>query len=172
MIVNELAVLPDQGTIDYLSTILSGAPMEIDLQNMYVVVAQSVAEIKPDPNTVFLAKAGSLDVWYDSAAGESSLILPLWSPALDARASEVRDEAKPAFYGGLYVPHLIVIPQMPPLSRHYRRFVRSLSDTLFANRVPLVFEREFVTIKEYRSVPLADFYASFAAGARAIERTI
>jgi hypothetical protein len=168
MIVNELSVLPDADTIDYLSTIMSGAPLSIDLESIYVVVAQSQSEIKADPNTVFLAKAGSLDMWYDTATGETSLILPLMSPALDARAAEVRNKTEPAFYGGVYIPFLTIVPHMPALSRHYRRFVRGLSDTLWANRQPLVFEREFVTVKDYAAVPNADFYASYAAGARAL----
>ncbi len=171
MIVNELAVVPDADTLAYLSTLMTGAPLDIGLSEMYVVLAQSQDTIVPDPNTVFLARAGSLGVWFDGATHESSLILPLESPALEARAAEVRAYHKPAFYADAYIPFMVVVPGLPPLSRHYRRFRNSLSDALWANRQELVFEREFVTIKEYRSVPYGDFYASYEASARALTRS-
>lgn len=167
MIITELLVLPDEETIKYLSMVMSGCPFDLDLQKMHVVLnhveADAEPQMKAESENVYVAKAGTLDIWYDTGTQSASLILPLNSPAMMGRVREVRDRCGSAFYGEHFVPHMIMKEHMPALSRHYRRFIRSISTTLATSETPLVYEAELLRTTEYQAVPQADFYASYLA---------
>jgi len=160
MQVNQLIVLPDAGTLDYLRQMFSGCPFDLDLAKAYVEVNSSLGEMEPDDSNVYVASAGSMNIWYDSSTQSSSLLLPITSVALTDRCMELRDSAPSLFYGDYYMPFLVIKRHMPPMSRHYRSFINSISDVLYANRQPLVFDSEFLLPQSFEYVPDTDFYVS------------
>lgn len=164
MLVNQLVVLPTESTLDYFSKVLGGCPFNIDLTLMHVVINSSESPMAPNTDLIYTARAGTLGVFYDSATGESSLILPLDSHALQARRAELQSVAPDAFGQGIYYPHLVLVRGMPPLARSYRSFIASVGNTLAAGSDgPLLFDAETSMSKELRYVPDADFYATMRA---------
>lgn len=160
MHVNQLIVLPDDETLNYLRQIFSGCPFDIDFHKMYVELNSSTQEMVADISRTYVAESMSMDVWYDSATQSTSLLLPLNSPTLVARCHELRASAPSEFYGAHYFPFLVLKRYMPPMYRQYRAFINSISDTLFANQTPLVFGSEFLLPQSFEYVPDVDFYKS------------
>jgi hypothetical protein len=160
MQVNQLIVLPDAGTLNYLREIFSGCPFDIDLSKAYVEVNSSLGEMQADDSRVYTAAAGSMNVWYDSSTQATSLLLPLQSPTLTDRCMEIRETAPSLFYGEYYMPFVVLQRNIPPMRRAYRSFINAVSDVLFANRLPLVFESEFLLPKNFEYVPYTDYYVS------------
>jgi hypothetical protein len=164
MLVNELICLPTRETLDYLSHIFSGCPFDLDLSKCYVVLNISEEQMETEPDNVYKATAGNMNVWYDTGTEMSSLILPLISPELNARAQELRADAPSAFYGSHYFPHMVVVQDMPPMARHFSSFISSMAHVLATTPdSPLFFDAELVMSKNYYAVPQADFYASMLA---------
>src|SRR5271163_4427459 len=130
MQVNQLIVLPDTATLNYLREIFSGCPFDLDLSEAYCEVNSSQGEMVPDGSRAYVASAGSMNVWYDSSTQSTSLILPLISPPLMERCQELRRAAPSVFYGDHYIPFLAVKRHMPPMDRAYRGFINSVSDVL------------------------------------------
>jgi len=160
MQVNQLIVLPDEGTLNYLRQIFSACPFDLDLSKAYVEVNSSQGQMEADDRRTYVASGGSMNVWYDSSTQSSSLLLPLESKALTERCMELRQTAPSIFYGSHYIPFLVVKRKMPPMRRKYRDFINSVSDVLYANRMPLVFEAEFLLPQSFEYVPDTDFYVS------------
>jgi len=166
MLVNQLIVLPDEGTMNYLRQIFSACPFELDLSQSYVEVNSSLGDMEAESSNVYVAQAGSMNIWYDSSTQSSSLLLPLVSTELTKRCQEVRVDAPSLFYGDYYHPFLVLKRHMPPKAKHFRGFINSVSDVLFANRMPLVFDAEFVMAQNFEYVPDTDFYVSQMATLR------
>jgi len=167
MIVNQMFVLPTEDTLYYLSQIFSGCPFDIDLSLMHVEVNSSVQEMTPDPLLLYKATAGTMEVFFDTATMETSLLLPLESRSLVERCAELRQTAPSAFYSNstmgedYYFPFMVVKRNMPPRSRHYRSFINSLSNTLATTSdYPLLFEGEFIVTSDFSNVPDYDYYSS------------
>jgi hypothetical protein len=161
MQVNEMVVLPTQETLEYLASTFSGCPFDIDLTKTYVSLAYSQDEMTAQPDNLYGAKAGSMDVWYDNSTGYSSLILPLISDTLIERAEELREEAAPAFYGTHYFAFIVLVNDFPPISRRYKGFINSVSDSLaMAQDARLFFDAEIQRQVDVQAVPFADYYAS------------
>lgn len=167
MVVNQLLVLPTEETLYYLSKVFSACPFDLDLQKCYVEINSSVEEMVPDPHRLYKAECGTMNVFFDSATMESSLLLPLKSPSLVDRCVEVRADAPSAFYGSdetaeqYYFPYMVVKRSMSPLVRHYRSFVNSISNVLATTpEYPLLFEGEFVVSTDFDNIPDYDYYAS------------
>src|SRR5271163_5001474 len=99
MYVNQLIVLPDDQTLNYLRQIFSACPFDIDFHKMSVEVNSATQEMEADTSRVYVAEAMSMNIWYDSATQSTSLLLPLRSPALEARCVELRASAPSEFYG-------------------------------------------------------------------------
>lgn len=163
MLFNELICLPTDETLDHLSRVFSACPFDLDLKKLYVVLDQSERPLKPDTSRVYEAKAGTLNLWYDTAVQMSSLILPLESEAMRERAMELRDGKGSTFYGDHYFPHMVILQDAPPMSRHYRTFISSVSTTLATSDYPLYFDAELVVQRDYHAIPQADFYAAMLA---------
>lgn len=163
MIVHQLIVLPTPDTLEYLSQVFSGSPIDLDLQSMHVEVNSSVHEMEADPTRIYKANAGTLKQYYDISTGETSLLLPLDSYQLMDRCRELRLDAPSTFYGHYYFPFLIIKRNMPPLKPHRRGLVNiSWADTLAANHYPLMFDAEIVVTKEYNEAPDMDYYTTRA----------
>lgn len=163
MLFNELICLPTDETMAHLSRVFSACPFDLNLRTLYVVLAQSERPLKADPSRVYEAKAGTMNVWYDTAVQLSSLILPLESGSMNERATEARGGEPSTFYGDHYFPHMIVVQDMPPLARHYSTFIASISHVLATSEYPLFFDAELVVQRDYHAIPQADYYAAMLA---------
>jgi hypothetical protein len=160
MQVNQLIVLPDEGTLNYLRQLFATCPFDLDLDKAYVEVNSSLGEMEPQEHNVYVAEAGSMNVWYDSSTQSTSLLLPLKSKVLTDRCMEIRETAPSLFYGEYYMPFLVIQRGMPAMRRSYRTFINSVSDVLYANRIPLVFGSEFLLPSNFEYVPYTDYYVS------------
>jgi hypothetical protein len=169
MIVNRLLVFPTQNTLDYFSRIFSGCPFDLDLNQMYVEINSSVQEMTCDTDAIYEATAGTLDIYYDTAINDSSLILPLTSPSLVERCKQVRSYAPTAFYYDkennreYYFPFLLIKDIAPTKSISYRRFLASISTTLAGNHYPLLFGNEYIVTADFDQIPHQDYYNSVLA---------
>lgn len=160
MIVNQLLVLPDDDTLSYLSKVFSACPFDLDLSLMHVEINSSESPMEPIDTATYVARAGTMDIYYDGASQTSSLLLPLDSPALTTRCATLRKDNPSAFYGRNYFPFLVVKRNMPPLARHYRSFIRSISTSLATSEYPLIFTYELQRVAEFSSPPDIDYYVS------------
>jgi hypothetical protein len=161
MLVHQLVVLPTPETLDYLGKVFSACPFNLDLSQAYVEINSSQTSMVPDTARIYTARAGNLQVFYDASTQQTSLLLPLHSPALESRVSELRESAPSAFYGEHYFPNLVLVRGMPPLARTYRSFIASVATTLASdpNQV-LTFDAELVMSKDFHTIPDADYYES------------
>jgi hypothetical protein len=160
MVLNELLVLPTPETIRMLSTIMSASPLEIRLDQAYVSLNISEASMTPDTSRVYEAQAGNLGVWFDQSTGLSSLIMPLQSPQMAERVSQLREEAPNMFYGDRWIGFMVLIKDCPPMNRRKSGFVNSISNTLAWGTSKMTFDAEMVRATEVHAPPFADFYAA------------
>jgi len=160
MLIYQLVVLPTPDTLEYLSNVFSGSPIDLDLQSFSVEINSSTEIMEADESKVYKADAGSMDRFYDSATGETSLLLPLQSEQLLTRCRELREHAPSAFYGEHYFPYLCIKRNMPTMKPHRRALINSWADTLYANHYPLMFDAEIILHKEYDNAPDMDYYTT------------
>ncbi len=160
-LIHQLICLPTPDTLDYLKTVFDACPFEINWSETYVEINSSLEVQEADVERSYVGYAGTMDKFYDSSTGSSSLIIPLNSPDLAARAFELREGGAPsAFYHDMYYPHLVVKPHMPPLRPHRRGLVQSYATILAANQEPLVFDSELVWPREFYQIPGLDYYTT------------
>lgn len=162
MLVHQLVVIPRPETLEYLSNVFDGCPFDLDLNSMYVEINSSARPMVAEPENVYIAYAGSMDRFFDTGTGETSLLLPLSSEGLLHRCREVREYAPSAFYGEQYFPYMVVKRAMPPLKRHRRGLLISYIEQLHAHQEPLLFDAEIVYPKEYSTVPDMDYYVQMS----------
>jgi hypothetical protein len=164
MLIHQLCVLPDAGTLDYFSRTMSACPFEgFDMYQMYVELNSSEYPMNTDPDKVYIARAGTMAVYYDSNTEQSSLILPLYSEEMDDRVRNLRSSAPSAFYGEHFFPFLVVQFPAPQLSRSNRSFIASISNTFASNNEPLVFEGECIRSMDFKKPPYLDYYNAMVA---------
>lgn len=144
MVLNQLVVYPTPETLDYFSSVLSGSPLDLDLQMFNIEVTLSADDIEPEPDRQYQVMPTGLRVWYDSYLQQSSLILSLTSPDLMQRAKELVEAGVLREWHDYYFPYLVIRPSMPPLSSNYKRFVVSATNALMSNsaQTPLIFSQE------------------------------
>jgi hypothetical protein len=160
MLVHQLVVIPTEETIEYLSNVFDGCSWDLDLRSVYVEINTSAETMKADTDRLYTAYAQTLDRFYDTATGETSLLLPLVCEGLVERARELRQKAPSAFYGDYYFPYLVVKRAMPTLKRHRRGLLQSYSEQLYSHQQPLFFDAEIVIPKDYDTIPDLDFYTT------------
>jgi hypothetical protein len=160
MLIYQLVVLPTPETVQYLSNVFSGSPIDLDLQSFFVEINSSTEIMEADESRVYKATAGSLGRYYDSNTEETSLLLPLVSESLLARCRELREHAPSQFYGDHYFPYMCIKRNMPPMKAHRRGLINSWADTLYANHFPLMFDAEIVLHKELDNAPDLDYYTT------------
>ncbi len=144
MIFHQLNVLPTEETLDYLSAVMSGAPLDLDLQAYKLEVITTLDPVIACPENIYTAKALHVKVWYDAYLERSSLILSLLSSDLQKRCMQLNELGVVREFRDYYNPHLTLRPDMPPLSRHYRTFVVQTADALVGGQ-DLEFTGEYVT---------------------------
>ena len=163
MIFNQLNVLPTQETLEYLSSVMSGSPIDLDLSAYRVEVITTLDAVVPEPDRVYNASALSVRVWYDAYLQRSSLILSMHSPDLQQRGIELNQQGVVREFHNYYNPHLTLKPGYPPLSRNYKNFVVQTANALCANDRPLQFTGEWVANIELHAPPDFEYNEAMAA---------
>ena len=163
MICNRLYVKPTAATLSYLSSVMAGAPLDIDLSELKVEIIATQDALEIDPTREYSAQSINVNVFYDSYLQQSSLICTLVSEDLQERAKELNREGVVRDFYDWYVPYLVFKRDMPPLSRNYRTFRVSLANALCQNERPLHFTGEYVVQEDVRAYPDYEFIQAMAA---------
>jgi hypothetical protein len=145
LIFNQLNVLPTDDTLEYLSSVMSGSPIELDLSKYKVEVITTLDALEANPDNIYNATAADVRVWYDSHVERTSLIMTLESSDLQKRALELNQQGVIRQWFDIYTPHLVLRPNMVPMSVHYRRFVRQMANAFCSNTRALQFTSEYIT---------------------------
>jgi hypothetical protein len=146
MLLNRLIVTPSLETTAYFKTIMASSPIELDVDNFSVDIITTSGAFETKPNNTYSALCGTMNIWYDPARMESSLILPLFSNSLTHRFDEIADTGAMPYWYPLYNPHLVMKFAMPSRHKHFRGFLNSISTTLATSNVPLTFDSEYAAI--------------------------
>lgn len=162
MIFHQLNVLPTDETLDYLSSVMSGCPMDLDLQSYKVEIITTLDALTACPNNVYEASALHVKVWYDAFLERSSLILSLLSSDLQKRCMQLNEQGVAREFHNYYNPHLTIRPDMPPLSRHYRTFISQTADALVGGQ-PLTFTGEYITQVELHAPTDYEYHQAMIA---------
>jgi hypothetical protein len=153
MIFNQLNVKPTDDTLEYLSNVMSGSPLDLDIASYSVEVITTQDELVAKPDNVYQARCLNLRVWYDAYLQRSSLILSLASPDLVERCMELhKEDVVRAFYNHYY-PYLTIRANMPALSRNFRTFVHTTANILCGNERMLEFTGEYIEQVNLHSPP-------------------
>lgn len=148
MIYNQLRVVPTPETLAYLSSVMSGSPMDLDIESWSVEIMTSEDPIEAFPDIIYTASVTSVKPWYDSFLQTSSLIVSLESADLQHRVINLTEQGVlRAWLKNLpfYNPYMTIKQNMPPLSRNFRTFVYQTANSLAANENKLEFGSEYVT---------------------------
>lgn len=153
MIFNQLNVKPTDETAEYLSNLMSGSPLDLDISSYSVELITTLDELTAVPDNVYQARCLNLRVWYDTYLQRSSLILSLASPDMVERCMALHKEgAARAFYDHYY-PYLVLRANMPALSRNYRTFIHTTANSLCGNERLLEFTGEYIEQVDLHSPP-------------------
>ena len=163
MLVNRLYVVPTEETLGYLSAVMAGAPIDLDLTDFKVEITSTEDALEIDPSRTYTAQAINVNVFYDSYLQQSSLIATLVSSDLQDRAKELNQEGVVRAFYDWYIPYLVVRRSVPPLSRHFRTWRVSLANALCQNERPLHFTGEHVVQEELVAYPDFDYIQAMAA---------
>jgi hypothetical protein len=159
---NRLFVKPTQVTLDYLSALLSGSPIDLDLTEFKVEIITTQDALEIDPTRVYTGRAINVNVFYDTHLQRSNLICTLVSEDLQARAKELADEGVERALYDWYVPYLVIKRGMPPLSKHYRSWKVGLANALCQNERPLSFTSEYVEVEDLTGYPDYDYIVAMS----------
>lgn len=163
MRVNRLFVVPTEETVGYLSAVMAGAPLDIDMSDFKVEITSTEDGLEIDPDRVYSAQAINLNVFYDTHLQRSNLIATLVSSDLQDRAKELVSEGVVRAFYDWYVPYLVIKRGMPPLSRHFRTWKVSMANALCQNERPLYFTGEHVVQEDVVAYPDFDYVQAMAA---------
>lgn len=153
-----LFVLPVEETVSYLKALFMGCPFDVDWDKLGVEIGSTEGPLVAGPPTrVYHAVPGSLSIWYDSAAGYSYLLLPLFpSPKMARRHDEVgdawnRSQFRPVLSFGILQSN----------RRNHKAFINSISTALVDLSPVLGFHMETI-IEDQAVVPqFSDFYTDY-----------
>lgn len=166
LIVNKLVVIPTEETLEYLSRIFSGCPFDVDLKKFYVEVNTALVPMKPEPELVYAAEPGSMDLYYDENQGWTTLTLPLKSKSLVGRWQSLQEEAPHVFHPTEYFPNMKMVWPFPPIKRHFRTFINSVASTLINDAQKLYFDAEMVIVTPMETVPDVSLYRTLRTQAQ------
>lgn len=162
---NRLFVVPTADTMSYLSSVMSGCPIDLDLSQfrLEVITTEDALEIEPD--RVYSSQAVNVNVYYDAALQRSSLICTLSSSDLHERCIELNREgvARPAGFPPFFIPHFTIRPDMPPMSVNIRRWRVSIANALCQSERVLSWTGEYVETEVLQHVPDLDYLNTMSA---------
>jgi len=152
----KLFVLPTDQTKEYLHKIFSELPIVIDYERLCVEIGSSLEDITPDLTRIYRALPGSIGIWYETATGRPSILLPLIpSPEMCQRREEVGDVWERQF-----VPYMSLTDQFNNGPKVKPR-LNSIADGMVSTLPELRFSCETVLIDDAVVPAQADFYDDF-----------
>ena len=152
----KLFVLPTEDTKAYLHKLFADVPIVIDYDALCVEIGSSIGEIKPDVSRMYRALPGQLGIWYETAVGRSSILLPLIpSPEMCDRRTEVGDVWERQF-----VPYMAVTSQFNNGPK-VKPKINSISTSLVDNLPELRFTCETVLFDDAEVPSQMDFYEDY-----------
>lgn len=159
MSVNHLIVFPDESTFQFFDRIFKECPFELDLLNLRVEIGSSTSAIRTKAESrLYNAAPGSMNVWYDSALGESNILIPLFP---SKKMAQRHDEVGDAWSRPLFRP-FINLGICPPLRRRtVRAWINSISTELVDTCPVLSFHGESVLTDEAQVPDNSDFYTDY-----------
>lgn len=162
---NRLFVVPDEVTRSYFSSVMSGCPIDLDLDSFRVEIITTEDGLEIDPDRVYASQAINVNVFYDSYLQRSSLICTLASDDLQARAMELckEDVTRAEGFPQFFIPHFTIRQDMPPLSVHVRQWRATIANALCQTDRPLYWTGEYVEQQTLLAVPNADYYQAMAS---------
>ena len=162
---NRLFVVPTDETLSYLSSVMSGCPIDLNIDAFRVEIITTQDALEIDPSRVYRSQAINVNVFYDSYLQRSSLIATLVSSDLQARAKELNLEgvARPENFPQFFVPHFTIRPDMPALSRNIRIWKVAIANALCQNERYLDWTGEYVSTETLLAVPDPDYQEAMAA---------
>jgi hypothetical protein len=162
---NRLFVIPTEETLSYLSSVMSGCPIDLNINDFKVEVITTQDALEIDPERVYTSQTMNVNVFYDSYLQRSSLIATLISSDLQERAKELNREgvARPENFPQFFVPHFVIRPDMPPLSRNIRIWKLAIANALCQTERPLDWTGEYVSTETLLAVPNLDYLQAMAA---------
>jgi hypothetical protein len=155
-----LFVLPVPETILHLQALFSGCPFSIDWDSLGVEIGSTDDLLTAKaPTRLYHAIPGSMGIWYDTSAGDSYLLLPLFpSPKMARRHDEVgdawdRSQFRPCLNFGILQSN----------RRNHKAFINSVATALVDTSPVLGFHMETV-VQDSAIVPqFDDFYRDYVA---------
>lgn len=161
---NRLFVVPDDATRTYLSSLMSGCPIDLDVEAFRLEIITTEDALEIDPSRVYESQAVNVSIFYDSYLQRSSLICTLVSPDLMARAMELNAEgvARAEGFPDFFIPHFTIRPDMPALSQHIRTWRVSIANALCQSERPLYWTGEYVEQETLLAVPNLDYQLAMA----------
>lgn len=163
MRVNRLYVSPTEATAAYLSAVMAGAPVDVDQQSFKVGIISTEDALEIDPSRVYNAQAINVNVFYDSYLQQSNLIATFVSSDLQDRSKELAAEGVSRAFYDWYIPYMVIIRGVPPMSRHFRTWKVSLANALCQSERELTFTGEHVVQEEVLALPEFDYVQAMAA---------
>jgi hypothetical protein len=162
MLVNRLYVTPTPDTLSYLSSLFSGAPVDLDMSSFKVEIVATEDELEIDPSRVYTGHAFNVNTYYDPALQTSSLMCAMTSADLQARARELNSEGVVRAFYDWYIPYF-AIKRNVVNSETYRRWRLSIANALCQNERPLSWTGEYVVTEEVTAYPDIEFVNAMAA---------
>lgn len=160
---NRLFVKPTEQTMGYLSAVMSGSPIDLDITDFKVEIITTEDALEIDPTRVYVAQAINVNVFYDTHLQRSNLICTLVSEDLQARSKELAAEGVERALYDWYIPYMVVKRGAPPLSRHFRSWKVSLANALCQSERPLSFTGEYVEVDDLTGYPDYDYIVAMAS---------
>ena len=161
MLVNRTVVLPTDETRDYLASVLSGSPVDINLDSFHIVLLDTMDPVVLNSKAVYTVEATAFKQWYNEATQQGALILSLQSADLQARYEELTASHKDRWYTE-YSPYMVVVPYANPDRLHQRRFIGSIANALCsmnnATKLQFSFETQFAL--ECNRAPYEEYHNS------------
>lgn len=156
---NRLFVIPTPETKSYFSAVMSGCPIDLDLEQFKLEIITTEDALEIDPTRVYETQAVNVNVFYDSYLQRSALICTLVSADLQQRAMELNREgvARAEGFPEFFVPHFTIRQDMPPLSQHIRTWRVAIANALCQSDRPLLWTGEYVEQQTLLAVPNMDY---------------
>lgn len=162
---NRLFVIPTEETKSYFSSVMSGCPIDLDLEQFRVELITTEDGMEIAPDRVYAAQAINVNTFYDSYLQRSSLICTLVSAEMQSRVKELMSEGVTRADGfpDYFIPHYTIRPNMPPLSPHIRSWRVAIANALCQSERLTHWTGEYVEQQTLLAVPDLDYQQAMAA---------
>lgn len=157
-ILNKVFLLPTNASLDALRDVMATCPILINWDSLGVEIGTTNADLVANPDVEYRALTSELNVWYETATGQSSLLLTLLpSPEMADRHNQIGD-----VWGRQDFFPFMKLYDDPVLQRNRRAFFNSVSSRFYDYPLMLTFHAEMVVESDAIVPAQEDFYADYA----------